>query len=383
MTDKIQYGFFFNHQPSMRLKSVITYIDKVSSLTFQGKGANENNYLQQKKIYAKKFKELEYYKYYLNLNEEDVLRLADSIFNKKMDFLKQYEELDADFRLYESFELNYKKAAFLERYKLWKGEFIKDKNFKVSDNFSDPLQNIDVNNEKLLAHPEFNNYIGSLIYWKRNNKTITDKTYAKLESIDTEITSQKIKDELAYIAMKFGINKTKRLDSVYQKYMSIVKNETYRNEITEIYQNFKKIVKGTVSPTFELYDINNKQVTLESLQGKLVYIDIWATWCVPCVKQIPALNKLEKEFKNKNITFVSICTSDTKERWKKMVEEKEMGGIQLFAPDGDISFFKDYYLKGIPRFIFIDEMGKIIDANAYKPSDPKLKELIEAYLKKD
>ncbi len=158
--------------------------------------------------------------------------------------------------------------------------------------------------------------------------------------------------------------------------MSIEKNEDYRNEIEKTYLNLKKISKGTISPTFELYDVNNRIVTLESLKGKLVYIDIWGTWCVPCIQEIPSLKKIEKEFRNKDIHFVSICTNDKKENFEKFVNDKELSGIQLFAPDSNISFFKDYQLKTFPRFILIDKEGKIIDANAFKPSDPKLKELI-------
>jgi len=185
---------------------------------------------------------------------------------------------------------------------------------------------------------------------------------------------------LAYEITKFGITQTKSLDAVYTKFISIEKNEVFRKEIKETYLNFKKISKGTISPTFELYDINNSLVTLESLQGKLIYIDIWATWCIPCVSEIPALKELENEFRNKNIQFVSICVKDSKERFEKMVKEKEMGGIQLFAPDENISFFKKYFLSGIPRFILIDKDGKIIESNAFYPSNPSLKEQILEYL---
>ena len=260
----------------------------------------------------------------------------------------------------------------------------KNKDFKVSEKFPDPFENIDVNNEKLLAHPSYIQYLNEFISSKIFNKIkVDDYDILEMETIDKEFENQIIKDKVAYKIMLFRLPKTKKLDKLYNTYISFAKNETYKNEIQEIYQNYKKISKGTISPIFELYDINNKLVTLESLLGKLVYIDIWATWCVPCIKQIPALNKLEHEFKNKNIEFVSICISDTKERWNKMVKEKEMSGIQLFAPDNSISFFEDYFVSGIPRFILIDKEGKIIDANAYRPSDSKLKELIVKYLKKD
>ena len=63
-----------------------------------------------------------------------------------------------------------------------------------------------------------------------------------------------------------------------------------------------------------------------------------------------------------------------------MVKEKKLGGIQLFTPDPNNSFFKEYYLNTIPRFILIDREGKIIDGYASKSSDPKLKEQILEYL---
>jgi len=369
-------------QPSMRLKSVITYKDKVSSLTFQGDGANENNYLQHKKELDKTFKKVENSNYFLNLNEIKFLKLSDSICNVKKNFLKSQIDLDNDFRKYESFAIENDRASFLNRYAMWRGPYLKNKEFKVSEKFPDPFENINVNNEKLLAHPNYIRYLNEFISSKIINKIkVEDYDIIEMETIDKELENQIIKDKVAYNIMLFRLPSTKKLDKLHNTYMSFAKNETYKNEIQEIYQNYKKISKGTISPIFELYDINNKLVTLESLQGKLVYIDIWATWCIPCVQQIPALNKLEKEFKNENIQFVSICFNDKKERWNKMIKEKDMGGIQLFAPDDTISFFEDYFVSGIPRFILIDTEGKILDANSYRPSDPKLKELLVELLR--
>lgn len=366
--------------PFKKLDATISYNENVPSLLFQNSGANENNYLQQKIQCDKTFEKVENYKYFLNLNEEGFLKLADSINIVKTTFLTSQKNLDDDFLVYESFVIESEKASFLQRYQKWHGEFIKDTNFKVSNKYPNPFEKIDVSNEKLLAHPYFIQSLNDFIYFKMDANNSMDNSLLQLETIDREIKNQKIKDKVAYENLKLGIAQTKMLDEVYNKYMSIVKNKEYRMEIEETYSNLKKIAKGAISPTFELYDINNKLVTLESLQGKLVYIDIWATWCIPCVQEIPALNQLQNEFKTKDIQFVSMCFLDSKEQFEKMVKEKEMGGIQLFAPDEHISFFKEYLLVGIPRFILIDKEGYIIDANAYKPSDPKLKELIMGYL---
>ncbi len=171
------------------------------------------------------------------------------------------------------------------------------------------------------------------------------------------------------------------MDSVYHLIISELSNEKYIEKITDKYNKLKKIEKGNISPSFKFEDINGSLVSLEDLKGKLVYIDIWATWCMPCVKEIPSLKEMEEHFKGKDIYFVSICKDDSKENWKKMVDKKELGGIQLFAPESDIPFFNDYLVTGVPRFILLDKEGKIINANEKRPSNPDLINEIEEYLK--
>jgi thioredoxin-related protein len=94
------------------------------------------------------------------------------------------------------------------------------------------------------------------------------------------------------------------------------------------------------------------------------------------MEEIPFLKEMGKKYHNRNIRFVSICVAETKAGWKKFVKDRKLTGIQLFAPEQSISFFSDYLVRVIPRFILIDKEGKIIDANAKRPSNPKLKEEI-------
>jgi len=152
----------------------------------------------------------------------------------------------------------------------------------------------------------------------------------------------------------------------------------------------RELPEGAVSPTFEDYEnFNGETTSLKDLEGKYVYIDVWATWCGPCIAEIPALKKLEKEYHDKNISFVSISIDDAKrhggsaekahESWKKMVGEEELGGIQLFAPDGwETDFIKAYKIYGIPRFILVDPEGKIVSASAPRPSSEQLLTLFES-----
>lgn len=154
----------------------------------------------------------------------------------------------------------------------------------------------------------------------------------------------------------------------------------------------KEFPKGSPSPTFEGYEnFKGGTTSLADLKGKYVYVDVWATWCAPCKVEIPYLKELDEEFKDKNIAFVSMSIDDAKrhkdswekahESWKKMVEEKELTGVQIMAPNGwQSDFVKAYKINGIPRFILIDPEGNVVDPDAPRPSNPKLKEVLKSLI---
>lgn len=134
--------------------------------------------------------------------------------------------------------------------------------------------------------------------------------------------------------------------------------------------------KETPAPVFSDY-INHAGGTssLSDFRGKYVFLDIWATWCGPCLAQVPFLKEVEKKYQGKNIQFVgiSIDTKEMENAWRKMVTDKELDGVQLLAIGGwGSSIIKDYQIIAIPRFILIDPEGKIINSNAPHPSSPDL-----------
>ncbi len=177
---------------------------------------------------------------------------------------------------------------------------------------------------------------------------------------------------------------TKDLDSAFTA------NEKTANERMVVFlnQNYEaqhlkltKFALGQPSPTFDLENFKGGKTSLKSLAGKYVYIDVWATWCAPCIQQIPDLKKVEEQYRDKNIAFVSLSIDKLAEKtkWRNMIKEKVLGGIQLFGEsDWNSKFVKDYEITGIPRFILIDPQGNIVDANAPRPSDPRLIALFDS-----
>jgi len=143
----------------------------------------------------------------------------------------------------------------------------------------------------------------------------------------------------------------------------------------------KNIKKGADSPKFNYPDTNGKNVSLDDLKGKYVYVDVWATWCAPCKREIPLLKKLVEEYKGKDIVFVSMSIDKMadKEKWLKMVKDEKLQGVQIMADkDWKSDFVRAYNIRGIPRFILIDKEGKILNVDAPRPSNPNLKKLFNS-----
>lgn len=138
-----------------------------------------------------------------------------------------------------------------------------------------------------------------------------------------------------------------------------------------------------IAPDFTYPDVTGKQVSLSDFRGKVVLIDVWATWCGPCQEQIPHLLNLEEELKDSGIVFLGVSLDKTvdREKWLQMIKEKGLKGVQLLA-DGWSLITKDYGINGIPRFIVIDKDGKLVARQAPVPSNPDLKQMLLELLKK-
>ena len=162
------------------------------------------------------------------------------------------------------------------------------------------------------------------------------------------------------------------MDECFDLYRKTETNPKRLAMITEKYRTRKKTQKGATSPPFKFVNMEGDTVSNNEVLGKLLYVDIGATWCGPCLREIPYFDTLYSTFEGENIVFVSICQNDKKTNWKTMVTAKKMKGIQLFADGDGGQFFSDYQVNGIPRYIIIDPNGKIVDSDAKRPSNKAL-----------
>ncbi len=131
---------------------------------------------------------------------------------------------------------------------------------------------------------------------------------------------------------------------------------------------------GDVCPDFSIEDIEENPRSLRDFKGKYLFIDVWASWCHPCIDQQPFLKKMAEELKNKNIVFLSLSIDDAKWRWQGAVQGYHFEGIQWHVQNKD--FEAAFGIDRIPRCIVLDPDGKVVDPSVSRPSDPKTKEFL-------
>lgn len=172
-------------------------------------------------------------------------------------------------------------------------------------------------------------------------------------------------------------------DSVYKTYMLAETDPIYKGSIEALYNKTNLYASHKTAPDFGYPDTSGKVITLHQLRGKYVYIDIWATWCGPCRAEIPHFKELTQAYAGKNIDFVgiSIDRMADKQTWIDFVAKEKMAGIQVLADkEWGSEFVTDFGVGGIPRFILIDPEGHIVSPNEHWPSDPALRKELDGVL---
>ena len=106
---------------------------------------------------------------------------------------------------------------------------------------------------------------------------------------------------------------------------------------------------------FGLKDLNGNVVHLEDYKGKVVLLNFWATWCVPCLIEMPSMEKLYKEFKNRDFTILAVDMQEDLQTVKKFKEKFNLSFPILLDEAGVVANY--YGVMGIPATYFIDREG--------------------------
>ncbi len=363
-------------------------LDHIQNTKFTGDLVTENKYLALKDSVIKNLQQqIKKQKDSFYLQKPNVFKAKIADFKSDLDnLILKHPDMKPEFVQEEKRDNHYHYVDYVFRmYPASYKYLTKQPDFKFPEGFLDEGNALDIDNGE--------DFKRSIPYWHLIHNKIQVAAYKKavkdsipyhkaVLTVLKPLKSSNIKDqELESIVGRKLKPGNKNNEDIYQLLMSNISNKKIREKITNSYDRIKAVAKGNDSPTFAYENFKGGKTTLEDLKGNYVYIDVWATWCAPCIKEIPSLKKIEKKYDGKNIKFVSISVDQKQsyDKWKAMIQEKELGGIQLFSDNAmQSTFITKYNISSIPRFILIDPAGKIVNAYAPRPSHPELIELFNA-----
>lgn len=348
--------------------------------------------------------------------------LLDSIQYTKMDTLKWYEMSEPDLLAYIKRDkhlkdsvanLVFNKEAIQDKYLAYFEKMIRlDNKFMdlymlvahvnmnsygyeksvaiVKNNFENAILNDLFRDEYLLSNDyknwlignEYLNYLVNLDYLK--DSTLRIRKGYKLEKVN-KIYRGKVKEFVLYKLMESSIdfceslNKLNENKEQFKPYFLLLTNQFYKKSI-EIKFNEKEteLVRtqiGKPAPKFSLESNEGNSYDLEDFRGKVIYLDLWASWCGSCRAETPNLKALYDKYKNDHrIAFLSIAVHDGMDEWKKALEEDKPSWIQLIDKEGIVS--KSYVANMIPKFILIDKQGNIVSFDAPEPGSVEIEKLL-------
>lgn len=152
----------------------------------------------------------------------------------------------------------------------------------------------------------------------------------------------------------------------------------FRQAVQPVEQRTAWSRPGQPAADFEGERMDGTKLRLSDLRGKVVVVDCWATWCVPCLRMMPLFKQLAEELKGRDVTFLSVCLGVSVEidRWKAIVNEHGLKGNVIFIPSWTKGMARDYHVTSVPRFMIISRDGTVFSYAAPAPTHPELKQMI-------
>jgi thiol-disulfide isomerase/thioredoxin len=397
-------------EPDFRLQFVLDENLSGQSVAITGTGAAENTFMQD---FFKKFSN----DFNDSVNEAAMLGSAidsyeNQLFQKRkeqLEYLKTNgiaKNLSVDFMAYIENEINYF---------YWKGLYSfpiinANKDAKILTVAPLPaimLENfghVKVNNETALLSAAYRDFIKYYIIYSSSKTNGFNKFTDFSLSADRKSSVAREKLEGAVYVhwlSRFTLEECGRVSPYMKKKLLSTlkeadKNKLHFNFVSKTCEEAEgaQVVAGQPAQSTApkksstgagLVDLKGKPVELESLKGKVVYIDFWASWCGPCRKMMPFSKQMHDQLtpeQKKKIVFLYISIDGDSAAWRKAIVDMGMEGIQYISPGNWSSKAVKYFqINSIPRYMIMNKAGDIVDYNAKRPADPAvLEELIRLSL---
>lgn len=229
-------------------------------------------------------------------------------------------------------------------------------------------------NKALKYFPEF---VDLVLRSKVSGKTLVDR----VKSLEENLPEGDNRDFLETRLIDQYVNRTKgKLEP--EKILSQLEivardNPEYENWVYAVKNYHSYLQRGDLAPDDVILTADGKEFRISDFKGKYLFIDFWASWCVYCVKELPALEQIKNEFADSDIEFIGISVDENIDNWKAALEKHGLSGNQYVVTSPDLA--EKLGISSIPRYIIYDKESRMLYPEAPRPRQyEKLTDLLKS-----
>ena len=136
-----------------------------------------------------------------------------------------------------------------------------------------------------------------------------------------------------------------------------------KNLLLSFFLSVSLLVQAQSKPLsrYHFQSIEGTKHSLADLQGRVVVIDFWASWCGPCLAAFPTNRSIEAKYTGQNIVFVTINTDKKRRKWTRTCAKNQVPGLHWWAGKNN-AILSDWAVTELPRYVLIDQVGIVVEA---------------------
>lgn len=366
-------------------------------LSFSGKGFEINEYYKAKKAYfgyADLRSSIDPI-YSSSATYESIRHHVDSLIDTELTFFSDYStknELPLWFREYEEAEIRYLGLGMLTQLPHYNEifELFED---ELSDRYYSFIEKEMVDNPKAMQSSRY--------LWFLDDYFISDLPVTQFKDLSGFLRFNTIHQ---HILKRSKSELTSEVKALYHKYLfsSMIRffgDSSSIDSLARVYgvrdydgllagagtqsrANRARLglIQGDTVPVFYVVNEEDSLVSIRDYADKVLYVNFWATWCGPCIKNFPALNEMISTYTDREeISFINICLDSEKDRWAQAIKRHKLKGDNLYAEGNwNDRLHAIFDIKEIPDYVLVDK-GNILHQN-YSGQAPAVKSLIDSLL---
>jgi thiol-disulfide isomerase/thioredoxin len=326
-----------------------------------------------------------------DMSPDEFVQYMQTVSQKKHAYLDEYPDLgllNTEFTDIIKTNIAYDTYTLLLEYPMYIAYFNPDKEPPVlPEGYYDFLGEATRFDDSRLVSRSYVGFLSSLLNYnvqKQGGDTDDEDAYFDMQyQIGVDSFDGRSRDfilsQVVISALNFGDFEKAQL--MYDKYIAVAQDADYKSLVRKEFETILSLAKGNMAPDFTLTDIDGKVVSLSDFRGQVVYLDFWASWCGPCMREFPHAKELKEKLRHqKDLVFLYVSIDTDEHAWRTTVAAHEIQGVHVNVSGTKLGAPLLYNVKGVPTFYIIGRNGRIYDNRPPRPSNPAIYETLMAAL---